>query len=207
MFKSLLVIALSSLLLSGCAKMLNVGESEYGCKGMPTGVTCMSAKDVYTATEGDSYKTQMKMEQEEAKSGKHSATPSANSGGDTRVLYAEGADNAPMPMRARNPIPIRTQAVVMRIAIDPWEDDNGDLIVPGFIYTEIEPRRWEIGTRQPTASPTLRPLSILGSQAQAQDSKATPKGSSGMGKAGQGQRTNAARTALHPQQQMQSRMN
>ena len=47
----------------------------------------------------------------------------------------------------------------MRIAIDPCEDENGDLHVPGFIYTEIEPRRWEIGARQPDARATLRPLS------------------------------------------------
>lgn len=158
MNKVVAVILLSTSALTGCSNMLNVGESEYACKGMPNGVTCMSAKDVYTATEGENYKTQLKQEQEAAAghgAGKASAVP------ETRVLYAEGADNAPMPMRARNPIPIRTQAVVMRIAIDPWEDDNGDLIVPGYIYTEIEPRRWEIGTRQATASPTLRPLSIV----------------------------------------------
>ncbi|MDT4866639.1 Type IV conjugative transfer system lipoprotein (TraV) [compost metagenome] len=63
-------------------------------------------------------------------------------------------------MRARNPLPIRTQAVVMRIAVAPWEDENGDLNIPGFIYTEIEPRRWEIGARQPVVSPTLRPLTV-----------------------------------------------
>lgn len=205
MFKPFMVVVFSSLLLSGCAKMLNVGESEYGCKGMPTGVTCMSAKDVYTATEGDSYKTQMKMEQEEAKGGKNSKSSSGNGGGDTRVLYAEGADNAPMPMRARNPIPIRTQAVVMRIAIDPWEDDNGDLIVPGFIYTEIEPRRWEIGTRQPTVSPTLRPLNILSSQDQ--DTKAPQSPISGRGQSVQGQRSASAKGMPHAQQPIQMRAN
>lgn len=61
-------------------------------------------------------------------------------------------------MRARNPLPIRTQAVVMRIAVDPWEDENGDLYVPGFIYTEIEPRRWEIGARAGSSKSTLKPL-------------------------------------------------
>jgi len=46
----------------------------------------------------------------------------------------------------------------MRIAIDPWEDVKGDLHVPGFIYTEIEPRRWEVGARPIIGSSTLLPL-------------------------------------------------
>ena len=118
------------------------------------GVSCMSAKDVYNATENESYKTTLKAEQEAGKGGKKAASTEPQ----TRVLYAEGGENAPIPARARNPLPIRTQAVVMRIAVDPWEDENGDLYVPGFIYTEIEPRRWEIGARQTSAGTTLKPL-------------------------------------------------
>jgi len=121
------------------------------------GVSCMSAKDVYNATENENYKTTLKAEQEAAKSG-GKGKEGSSTGSETRVLYAEGGENAPIPARARNPLPIRTQAVVMRIAIDPWEDENGDLHVPGFIYTEIEPRRWEIGKRAGSAKPLLTPL-------------------------------------------------
>lgn len=156
MIKQIILVGAISVLTTGCTNLLNVGSSEYACKGMPSGVTCMSAKDVYSATEGDDYKTELKQEQEgaEASSDKPSAA------GETRVLIAEGSDNAPMPMRARNPLPIRSQAVVMRIAIDPWEDEKGDLYVPGFIYTEVEARRWEIGARNPNPSPTLTPLTV-----------------------------------------------
>jgi len=149
-----LVLAVVS---SGCTSMLNIGANEYGCKGMPTGTTCMSAKEVYSATEGEDYKTRLKQEQEAAK---EKVDGKAEGEVQTKVLYATGSDNAPIPMRARNPLPIRSQAVVMRIAIDPWEDENGDLHVPGFIYTEIEPRRWEIGARNPSPTPTLSPLNI-----------------------------------------------
>lgn len=160
MKKNFLAIASVVFLLTGCTNMLNIGASEYGCKGMPEGVSCMSAKDVYNATENENYKTTLKAEQEAAKSGGKGNKGSA-AGSETRVLYAEGGENAPIPARARNPLPIRTQAVVMRIAIDPWEDENGDLHVPGFIYTEIEPRRWEIGARTSQTSPTLRPLTTV----------------------------------------------
>ena len=158
MFKQILFPIVVMLTMTGCTKLMTIGSPEYGCKGMPEGVSCMSAKDVYNATENENYKTVLKAEQEGAKTGK-TARINADESAETRVLYAEGSDNAPIPMRARSPLPIRTQAVVMRIAIDPWEDENGDLHVPGFIYTEIEPRRWEIGSRQESTANTLRPMS------------------------------------------------
>ena len=49
----------------------------------------------------------------------------------------------------------------MRVWIAPWEDDNGDLVVTGYLYTEIEPRRWVIGDQAPTVQPTLRPLQTI----------------------------------------------
>ncbi|MCK5530134.1 MAG: type IV conjugative transfer system lipoprotein TraV [Halopseudomonas aestusnigri] len=153
------IIAISALLaLTGCTSMLNIGSPEYGCSGMPEGVTCVSARDVYTATETDAYKTQLMREQEGHAEGANNASGQSVEAG-TRVLYREPGDNAPMPVRAQNPLPIRTQAVVMRIAVDPWEDTNGDLYVPGYIYTEIEPRRWEIGARQATRAQVINPLS------------------------------------------------
>lgn len=41
--------------------------------------------------------------------------------------------------------PVRTAARVMRIWVAPYEDAKGDLHAPGFVYTEIEPRRWAYG--------------------------------------------------------------
>ncbi|WNZ81469.1 type IV conjugative transfer system lipoprotein TraV [Pseudomonas sp. P105] len=151
----MLVVAVTAL--TGCNSLIGLGSDEYACKGMPKGVTCMSAKDVYSSTEGDDYKTQLEKEQE----GGSVSSDNPSTGNATRVLIAEGSDNAPVPMRARNPLPIRSQAVVMRIAIDPWEDEKGDLYVPGFIYTEVEARRWEIGARNPQPTPTLRPLTVV----------------------------------------------
>lgn len=156
MIKQCILTMAVALMLSGCTSIMGLGSDEYGCKGMPNGVTCMSAMDVYSATEGDDYKTQLKKEQEDGAG----RSEKSSAGATTRVLIAEGSDNVPMPMRARNPLPIRSQAVVMRIAIDPWEDEKGDLYVPGFVYTEVEARRWEIGARNPQATPTLRPLNI-----------------------------------------------
>src|SRR5699024_4252606 len=70
-------------------------------------------------------------------------------------------DNYVAPHLPDQPIPIRTPAEVMRIWVAPWEDTNGDLIVSGYIYTEIEPRRWVIGERIPQSEPVLRPLQTI----------------------------------------------
>ncbi|MCT8950426.1 type IV conjugative transfer system lipoprotein TraV [Pseudomonas tolaasii] len=156
MIKQFILAIAVAALTSGCTSIMGLGSDEYACKGMPNNPTCMSAKDVYAATEGDDYKTQLKSEQEGASTVGGKQTVNAP----TRVLVADPSDNAPIPMRSRNPLPIRSQAVVMRIAVDPWEDERGDLYVPGYVYTEVEARRWEIGARNPKPMPVLRPLKI-----------------------------------------------
>ena len=72
----------------------------------------------------------------------------------TRVVSAEHV-RAPAP----GAVPLRTPARVMRIWIAPWEDSRGDLHAPGYLFTEIEPRRWALDERDDTAPP-VRPLQI-----------------------------------------------
>lgn len=43
-----------------------------------------------------------------------------------------------------NPDAFRQAAKIMRIYVRPWEDDSGDLHMSGFIFTEIQPRRWSV---------------------------------------------------------------
>ena len=72
----------------------------------------------------------------------------------TRVVSAEHV-RAP----AAGAVPLRSPARVMRIWIAPWEDSRGDLHAPGYLYTEIEPRRWALDERD-DAAPPVRPLQI-----------------------------------------------
>lgn len=63
--------------------------------------------------------------------------------GRTVVLTGdEVIDNYVTPALPDSPVPIRTPAQVMRIWVAPYVDTSGDLIAPGFVYTEVEPRRW-----------------------------------------------------------------
>jgi hypothetical protein len=72
----------------------------------------------------------------------------------TRVVAA-GSVRAP----AAGAVPLRTPARVMRIWIAPWEDSRGDLHAPGYLYTEIDPRRWALEEGDDNRPP-VRPLQI-----------------------------------------------
>ena len=63
--------------------------------------------------------------------------------------------------RPEDPLALRVPARVMRIWIAPWEDSRGDLHAPGYLYTEIEPRRWTLGGPADRDRETrIRPLQI-----------------------------------------------
>lgn len=149
------VIAGAAIYLSGCA----VGKSDYACSGLAEGVNCTSARDVYTMTDDPNFQTVLQRENAE-KARKESGESGDASGSETVVLRETPGEQYITPRPARNPLPIRTPATVMRIGFAPWEDEKGDLNVPGYIYTEIEPRRWEVGAERPPETPTLRPLQV-----------------------------------------------
>jgi conjugal transfer pilus assembly protein TraV len=140
--------------LGGCA----VGQSKFSCPGMPEGVSCMSAREVYQATNN------------------------ADKLG-TKYMNADGSYGAPvenqliqaaLPIPAIDrPIPIRSQAKVLRIWFAPWQTESGDLNVPGYAYTEIEPRRWNMGEnlvlKQRSAAPFALQVNNLPQQNKAKD--------------------------------------
>ncbi|MBS9424202.1 type IV conjugative transfer system lipoprotein TraV [Photorhabdus caribbeanensis] len=158
-FVQMLGIGTTLIALSGCSAF-NIGKDEYSCPGMPNGVQCMSARDVYAATNDGNVPRPMKPEEVKAKaeaSDQNSSNVSVNSSNSENAVI----NNYVAPRLPDRPIPIRTPAQVMRIWVAPWEDTNGDLIVTGYVYTEIEPRRWVIGDGTPQSEPVLRPLQTV----------------------------------------------
>lgn len=176
-----LVIGLAMVPLAACSSITDIGKREYGCPGIPSGVKCMSARDVYTLTNDGNVPLPMSGETEvqDVTSAKGASGYGSGKGGRSGNGVQQGgsdagynqvrsrvADNYVAPRLPDQPVPIRTPAEVMRIWVAPWEDTNGDLIVTGYIYTEIEPRRWVIGEQAATLQPTIRPLrSVEGSVA------------------------------------------
>lgn len=91
----------------------------------------------------------------------------------------EVIDNYVTPALPDSPVPIRTPAQVMRIWVAPYVDTAGDLIAPGFVYTEVESRRWIYPGDESTASARqfnpLKPTIQTGSRYASPQSYSNPK--------------------------------
>lgn len=101
-------------------------------------------------------------------------TPSAITGSYAAQLN-RAAGNAPAnnyaPMPAMREANYREPAKVMRIYFTPWEDEQGDLNMAGYVLSEVEPRKWTVGLPAPSSSDSFVLLQTPGRDA-AQD--ATP---------------------------------
>ncbi|TAG49798.1 MAG: type IV conjugative transfer system protein TraV [Betaproteobacteria bacterium] len=166
----------ASLALAGCASTFNAtGQAEFACKAQSTdGVRCMSARELYAATEQRTTVASQRSPDQQ--------TPAA-----ATVASATSAPVIVQPsptIELERPIPIRSQAKVMRIWIAPWEDQHGDLHASGLVFTEIEARRWNLGERMVAKAPVITPLQVTGAATPRttppNTSSSTPSSLSGM---------------------------
>lgn len=120
-------VFLSVGLMSGCAGSLNpVGDSNYGCPGMPEGVVCKSPSEVYRMGPEVTKKSVVTEEKNESFLVERLHTP-------------EGAPASYLPK------PVIEPAKILRIWIAPWQDAKKDLHWPSYIYSELRPRAWAYG--------------------------------------------------------------
>lgn len=164
MFKRAVLIAVIALL-SACAS-----NPKPAC-GVPGGTTCMSAKEVYFATENTDRVTGYGAAygNKRTKTETHPHTPPSTG---TMGVMLEGqsltlTDAGPAPIYPTEDspaaVPVRAPAKVMRIWIAPFEDDAGDLVVAGHVFTEIQARRWTVGKHSPSKMSVLLPLQVRNS--------------------------------------------
>lgn len=145
-------ICAAALVMHGCASMFSHGNSEFACPGMDgDGVRCLSAKEVYEATDHQSGGV---APEEVSRIMAAREGQSINANERIEHFYAR-SDVAPLPTQTQ-PQPVRTAPKIMRIWFGPWEDQSGDLHFPSIAFTEIEPRRWNYGTKAPEPSARLR---------------------------------------------------
>ena len=76
-------------------------------------------------------------------------------------------------LRTTNNEAFRTPARVMRILVHPWVDDSGDLNMGGYVLTEIEPRRWTVGSDVNASDHGFRLLTGSPVRETAQDARTT----------------------------------
>ena len=128
-----LFLHVPALLMPGACSALDIGDTEFGCPGKPRGVSCLSTREVYALTDGRAGVTDAKLDPDEP-AAPPALVPARTQGGALPVVAASSG-----------PTPIRSPPRIMRVWIAPFEDANGDLHLTGYLYTEIQPRRWEIG--------------------------------------------------------------
>ena len=136
-------------------------STQYGCKGLPEDPACMSAVEAYQITD----KANSRVRPNDALAPVMGKPGSSTSSAQGSASTLAGTDNrrtnsAPVP-KIDDPTPIRTPSKVMRIWVAPWEDSDGDLNVSGYLFTELEPRRWMVGKAAPSVATSLKPLQVI----------------------------------------------
>lgn len=151
MNKRLLPIAaaLAVTTLSGCAAL---GKSDFSCPGLPNGVTCMSAIEVYHKTESHGGYDKNTMQGTQNQSGADPANQEIHGKFDS-------SHNHNVAITPTKPVPVLTEPEVLRIFFAPWEDENEILDAGGYVFTELRDRKWNIGVQAPMS--TTRSLESL----------------------------------------------
>jgi len=142
---ALAVGLLGALTLTACST--SGWKEEFACPGMPNGVTCKSVQEVYNGTENAD---RMLTDEQGLAKEKSASTQSA-------PVFLPGQLPAGRRMPA-DALPILEPARVMRIWVAPWIDDKKDLHFPGYIFTEVTPRRWSMGEASAIKGKVLVPL-------------------------------------------------
>lgn len=142
------------LLATGCS-IFNFGKSEFSCPGMPEGVICDKASNVYKMTNDRSELLTTKPTE------------------DAKKPEDKGANLLPSRLLApvSSPMPILEPAKVMRIWVAPYQDAKGDLQWPSHIFTEVTPRKWTIGENAGATAPIIVPLQLDAPRATSQESQ------------------------------------
>ena len=138
-------------LLSGCTNMSGLGgSSDYGCKA-PPGVQCDSVSGNYYNAMQNNLPSQRRRRAPDA--GDTAGTPTRRTAG-FATSAAPPTTDAVSPAVGRatiaavTPLPLRSEARVLRLWFKPWEDADHDLYDQGYIFVQIDSGGWLIDHAQ-----------------------------------------------------------
>jgi conjugal transfer pilus assembly protein TraV len=122
---------------------------------MPNGVICKSPTEVYKMTENTDRLSVDIPGSDGARPKKHEEGQRVERGSRLIPTQVSTGRNAP-----RDALPILEPAKVMRVWIAPWIDAKQDLHMPGYVFTEVTPRRWSFGEAAAITGKPLVPLQV-----------------------------------------------
>ena len=137
MRREIIIACLALLLITGCG-------ANYSCKETIDGVRCANIHSVYNekvlgaAGAKDPMSTIYAEKIPKKRDAKGIQNMATNVSLETAIIRQMGNDESR---------PIRVPTTVMRIWMAPWEDQDGDLHNPGYVYCEISGKRgrWLFG--------------------------------------------------------------
>lgn len=152
-----ILVIMSLMVIGGCNAM---GTSDFSCSAPTPGVSCLPANEVYEITnDPELYEAVDAALQAAAKSGEDYDPQEIVKY--VRATYKPTVDvTKPMAEPVKQPLPVLKPAHVIRIWMDAWVDNKGDLHMPGYVFSEITPRRWSFGEPAVSQSTVLAPLQV-----------------------------------------------
>jgi conjugal transfer pilus assembly protein TraV len=153
-----LAAAVVAVVVSGCAA---VGQPDFSCDGMPGNVTCLDAMTVYELTSDPALDAAVR-----AEVARRTDLGEANI--DTKAIVAQikqtrastQTGTTTLMAALNQPMPVLEPARVVRIWVAPWVDAKGDLHMPGYLFSEITPRRWSLGEAEVADARVLTPMQV-----------------------------------------------
>ncbi len=142
------LVACISVLMSACANISGLGgSSEYSCKA-PPGVQCDSVSGNYYNAIQNNLPSQRNRGQIDSARTRAAPGPRPDS--------VKGTVDASLV--TLGPLPLRSQARVLRLWFKPWEDADHDLYDQGFVYVQIDNGRWLIDHAQQRIRDAYAPI-------------------------------------------------
>jgi len=155
--------------LAGCGTVFPYNSTST-CPQIGEGV-CASAREVYGATNSKDIVDYRDVRPASKTSAAAISAPAAVPPAASGIV---SGPTLPVSTGAESIIPLRTPSVVMRIWIAPWETESGDLVLSGYVFTELHERRWQVGNQDVGAASSLRPVGTLSEDETGTDSGAEP---------------------------------
>ena len=126
-----------SLSVLACLIVFEGCAGSYGCKGFPNLPVCQSAVEAYHATNGPAMGND----------------PGAVRDTETMSMVKGNALNDAIKAGRADPS-------ILRIWMAPFEDEDGDLQSTRYVFTDLEPRRWTLGSGAQQQTIRLKPLQV-----------------------------------------------
>lgn len=160
MIKPLAVVA-SVMAISGCS-VFGIGNSDFSCPGMPSGIVCKSTGEIYELTGqnnlqalvGDPMDMNVQRSVDDYDSDSATRTVKSPANSHNRMF------DKPMVKAMDGSVPILRPAKVLRIWVGPWTDASNNLIWPTYVFTEVKDRTWNFGDSDFVSKRILSPVQL-----------------------------------------------